>query len=178
MKKIFLLLPLFFFVSCFYSEMQVDYTVKGYDESEVFCWADYPYTQEEVGDTVVPYNRYFIISIKHPEKYGLSLPDNVEKEKFLKKNFLVDEYGEKIDLFVTLRNEKNNENFGLDSIIIKSDEISNNGFLIKVLTPSIPSYEIEFKFEKKGETVHVFSFKINQERKKEWFFIPVELFRM
>ena len=146
--------------------MRVEYTIKGYDESEVFCWADYPYTQEEVGDTAVPYNRYFIISIRDPEKYGLSFPGNVDKEKFLKKNSLVDEYGNKVDLSVTLRNENDTGNFGLDSIIVKSDEISSGGFLIKVLVPSIPSYEIEFKFEKKDGMAYVFSFRMNQERKK------------
>ena len=52
------------------------------------------------------------------------------------------------------------------------------GFLIYVLTPSIQSYEIEFKFEKKDGSVFVFNFKVNQERKKKWFFIPAELLRM
>lgn len=168
---------MFLLTSCFYSEMRVDYTVKDYDESEVFCWADYPYTQEEVGDSAVPYYRYFIISIRNPEKYGLSLPKNVDKGK-IENNFLVDEYGEKVNLSVLLKNVNESQNLNLDSIIIKSDGVADKKFLVKVLIPSIQLYEIEFRFEKKDGSVHVFSFKVNQERKKEWFFIPFELLRM
>lgn len=166
---------MFLLTACFYSEMRVDYTVKGYDESEVFCWIDNPYTQEEVGDTVIPYYRYFMISIRNPEKYGLSLLENIDKGK-IENNFLVDEYGEKVDLSVTLRNE--NKKFDLDSIIIKSVEYKEKNFLVKVLIPSIQSYEIGFRFEKKDGSAHIFTFKVNQERKKEWFFIPFELLRI
>ena len=178
MIKIILLAFTILLTSCFYSEMRVDYTVEGYDESEVFCWADYPYTQEEVGDSVVPYYRYFLISIRNPEKYGLSLSNNVDGKKSDEKYFLVDEYGKKVDLSVTLKIENTAKEIGLDSIIIKPDEISNSEFFVKVLTPSIPSYEIEFKFEKKDGSAHVFNFKVNQKRKKERFFILGELLRM
>lgn len=178
MKKLFFLSLMFLLTSCFYSEMRVDYTVEGCDEKKVFCMADYPYTQEEVGDSVVPYYRYFLISIRNPEKYGLSLSNNADGKKSDEKYFLVDEYGKKVDLSVTLKIENTAKEIGLDSIIIKPDEISDSEFFVKVLTPSIPSYEIEFKFEKKDGSVFVFNFKVNQERKKKRYFILGELLRM
>lgn len=178
MKKLFFLSLMVLLTSCFYSEMRVDYTVEGCDEKKVFCMADYPYTQEEVGDSVVPYYRYFLISIRNPEKYGLSLSNNVDGKKSDEKYFLVDEYGKKVDLSVTLKIENTAKEIGLDSIIIKPDEISDSEFFVKVLTPSISSYEIEFKFEKKDGSVFVFNFKVNQERKKKRYFILGELLRM
>ena len=178
MKKLFFLSLMVLLTSCFYSEMRVDYTVEGCDEKKVFCMADYPYTQEEVGDSVVPYYRYFLISIRNPEKYGLSLSNNVDGKKSDEKYFLVDEYGKKVDLSVTLKIENTAKEISLDSIIIKPDEISDSEFFVKVLTPSISSYEIEFKFEKKDGSVFVFNFKVNQERKKKRYFILGELLRM
>ena len=120
----------------------------------------------------------FYGTIRNPEKYGLSLSNNVDGKKSDEKYFLVDEYGKKVDLSVTLKIENTAKEIGLDSIIIKPDEISDSEFFVKVLTPSISSYEIEFKFEKKDGSVFVFNFKVNQERKKKRYFILGELLRM
>lgn len=176
MKKLFFLSLMFLLTSCFYSEMRVDYTVEGYDESEVFCWADYPYTQEEVGDSVVPYYKHFVMKIRSPEKYGIDLPKFVENEISAEKVFLVDEHGEKVELSVTIKSEQKMITVDLNEIFFERGAL--RGFLIYVLTPSIQSYEIEFKFEKKDGSVFAFDFKVNQERKKKRYFILGELLRM
>lgn len=176
MKKIFLLLPLFFFVSCFYSEMQVDYTIKGCDELDVFCWADCFYTPKEVGDTVDPYYKYFVLKIRNLEKYGVSLPAFVREKVSAEDVSLIDECGNKVNLFVTVRNGQEIISVDLKGIAFQPGLYG--GILISVQTPSIPSYEIEIKIEKKDGMVYVFSFGMTQERKKKWYFIPSELLSM
>lgn len=178
MKMIVLLLLTLLLSSCFYSEMRVDYTIEGCDEKKVFCMADYPYTQEEVGDTVVPYHRYFIMEIKNNDEYGIYLPKGVKEEISAKDVPLVDEHGEEIEMTVILKDGQKYLNMELNKITFEPSSVRIGNFYITVLTPSIPSYEIEFKFKKKDGTVYVFSYKMNQERKKKWYFIPAELLRM
>lgn len=69
-------------------------------------------------------------------------------------------------------------NMELNKITFEPSSVRIGNFYITVLTPSIPSYEIEFKFEKKDGSVFVFDFKVNQERKKKRYFILGELLRM
>lgn len=178
MKKLFFLSLMFLLTSCFYSEMRVDYTVEGCDEKKVFCMADYPYTQEEVGDSVVPYYRYFIMEIENNDVYGIYLPKEIEEEISAESTSLIDEHGENVKMIVTLKNGLNYSEIELNKIKFEPSSIRKGNFFITVLTPSIQSYEIELKFEKKDGSVFVFNFKVNQERKKKWFFIPAELLRM
>ena len=172
------LLLMFLLTSCFYSEMRVDYTVEGCDEKKVFCMADYPYTQEEVGDSVVPYYRYFIMEIENNDVYGIYLPKEIEEEMSAESTSLVDEHGENVKMIVTLKNGLNYSEMELNKIKFEQSSIRKGNFFITVLTPSIQSYEIEFKFEKKDGSVFAFNFKVNQERRKKWFFILGELLRM
>ena len=172
------LLLMFLLTSCFYSEMRVDYTVEGCDEKKVFCMADYPYTQEEVGDSVVPYYRYFIMEIENNDVYGIYLPKEIEEEISAESTSLVDEHGENVKMIVTLKNGLNYSEMELNKIKFEQSSIRKGNFFITVLTPSIQSYEIEFKFEKKDGSVFAFNFKVNQERRKKWFFILGELLRM
>lgn len=64
----------------------------------LFCMADFPYTQEEVGDTVVPYYKYFVVGIKNASDYGIFLPKHIEKGLSLEYTSLVDEQGQKVKL--------------------------------------------------------------------------------
>lgn len=178
MKMMVSLLLMFLLTSCFYSEMRVDYTVEGCDEKKVFCMADYPYTQEEVGDSVVPYYRYFIMEIENNDVYGIYLPKEIEEEISAESTSLVDEHGENVKMIVTLKNGLNYSEMELNKIKFEQSSIRKGNFFITVLTPSIQSYEIEFKFEKKDGSVFAFNFKVNQERRKKWFFILGELLRM
>ena len=178
MKMMVSLLLMFLLTSCFYSEMRVDYTVEGCDEKKVFCMADYPYTQEEVGDSVVPYYRYFIMEIENNDVYGIYLPKEIEEEMSAESTSLVDEHGENVKMIVTLKNGLNYSEMELNKIKFEQSSIRKGNFFITVLTPSIQSYEIEFKFEKKDGSVFAFNFKVNQERRKKWFFILGELLRM
>ena len=178
LKKNVLILSIFLLTSCFYSEMRVDYTVEGCDEKKVFCMADYPYTQEEVGDSVVPYHRFFIMEIENNDEYGIYLPKEVEEEVSAEYISLVDEHGENVKMIVTLKNRLNYSEIELNKIKFEPSSIRKGNFFITVLTPSIQSYEIEFKFEKKDGSVFVFDFKVNQERKKKRYFILGELLRM
>lgn len=178
MKKFFFLPLMLLLTSCFYSEMRVEYAVEGCDEKKFFCIADYPYTQEEVGDTVVPYHRYFIMEIEDNDKYGIYLPKEIKEEVSAENVALVDEYGENVVMTVMLKKGLMNSKIELNKKTFEPSSVGIVQFFITVQTPSIQSYEIEFRFEKKDGTAHVFNFRVNQERKKKWFFIPVELFRM
>ena len=52
-EKLILILSMFLLTSCFYLERVIDYDIEGCDSPNLFCTADFPYTQEEVGDSVI-----------------------------------------------------------------------------------------------------------------------------
>ena len=169
-----ILLPfMLLLTSCFWLERVVDYDIKGCENPGLFCTADYPYTQEEVGDTVVPYHKYFVVGIKNSSDYGIFLPKHIKKGTSLEYASLVDEHGQKVKLTVMLKKEQEQIKIESKNIFLKPSQISD--FYISVLTPSIPSYEIEFRFEKKDGTVHVLNFKMNQEINHKLIIIPFAL---
>ena len=168
-----LVLSMFFLTSCFWLERVVDYDIKGCENPGLFCMADFPYTQEEVGDTVVPYYKYFIIGIENASDYGFFLPEHIKKGTSTEYAYLIDENGHKVNLMVTLKNGKEQMKIESKNIFLKPSQISD--FYISVLTPSIPSYEIEFRFEKKDGMVHVFCFRMNQEINHRFIIIPFAL---
>lgn len=158
--------------SCFFRETVVDYAIDGCDQSKTFCTVGAIYDQDEIGDTVAPYHRSFIFKIKNNAEYGLFMPKGVRERKNASEVSLVDENDSLVALLITLKDKDKKGALDLDNVSFEPD---GSEFFIEVQTPSIPSYEIEFKFEKKNGTIHVFSFKMNQERKKQWFFILSEI---
>ena len=168
-----LVLSMFLLTSCFYLERVVDYDIKGCENPGLFCMADFPYTQEEVGDTVVPYYKYFVIGIKNSLDYGIFLPKHIKKGTSLEYASLVDEHGQKVNLTVMLKKGQEQIKIESKNIFLKPSQISD--FYISVLTPSIPSYEIVFRFKKKDGTVHVLNFKMNQEINHKFIIIPFAL---
>ena len=54
-EKLILILSMFLLTSCFYLERVIDYDIEGCDSPNLFCTADFPYTQEEVGDSVISF---------------------------------------------------------------------------------------------------------------------------
>jgi hypothetical protein len=169
-----ILLPfMLLLTSCFYLERVVDYDVKGCEDPNLFCMADFPYTQEEVGDSVVPYHKYFVVGIKNSSDYGIFLPKHVKKGTSLEYASLVDEHGQKVKLMAMLKKEQEQIKMESKNIFLNPSQISD--FYISVLTPSIPSYEIEFRFEKKDGSVHVFSFKMNQEENHKFRILLFDL---
>ena len=168
-----LVLSMFLLTSCFYLERVVDYDIKGCEDPNLFCIADFPYTQEEVGDSIVPYYKYFIIGIENASDYGIFLPKHIEKGTSLEYASLVDELGQKVKLTVMLKKGQEQIKIEQKNIFLKSSQVSS--FHISVLTPSIPSYEIEFRFEKKDGVVHVFSFKIDQEENHKFRILLFDL---
>lgn len=169
-----ILLPfMLLLTSCFYLERVVDYDVKGCEDPGFFCMADFPYTQEEVGDSVVPYHKYFVVQVKTGSDYGIFLPKHVEKKTSMENASITDEFGQKVNLTVMLKNGEKEIKIGSNKIFL---EIGfDTDFFIYVATPSIPSYEIEFRFEKKDGTVHVFSFKMNQEENHKFRILLFDL---
>lgn len=168
-----LVLSMFLLTSCFWLERVVDYDIKGCEDPGLFCMADFPYTQEEVGDTVVPYYKYFVVQVKIGSDYGIYLPKHIEKKTSMEYASLIDEHGQKVNLTVVLKN-------GEKEIKIESNKIFleigfDTDFFIYVATPSIPSYEIEFRFEKKDGTIHFFKFEMNQEINHRFIIIPLAL---
>ena len=170
-----LVLSMFLLTFCFWLERVVDYDIKGCEGANLFCMADYPYTQEEVGDSVVPYHRYFIMEIKNNDEYGIYLPKDVKEEISAKDVPLVDEHGEEIEMTVILKDGQKYLNIELNKITFEPSSVRIGNFYITVLTPSIPSYEIEFKFKKKDGKVYVFGFKMNQEINHRFIIIPLAL---
>ena len=168
-----LVLSMFLLTSCFYLERVVDYDIKGCENPGLFCMADFPYTQEEVGDTVVPYYKYFVIGIKNSLDYGIFLPKHIKKGTSLEYASLVDEHGQKVNLTVMLKNGQEQIKIESKNIFLKPSQVSS--FYISVLTPSIPSYEIEFRFEKKDGTIYFFKFEMNQEINHRFIIIPLAL---
>ena len=69
---------------------------------------------------------------------------------------------------VILKDGQKYLNIELNKITFEPSSVRIGNFYITVLTPSIPSYEIEFKFKKKDGKVYVFGFKMNQEIKNRW----------
>ena len=118
------------------------------------------------------------MEIENNDEYGIYLPKEVEEEVSAEYISLVDEHGENVKMIVTLKNRLNYSEIELNKIKFEPSSIRKGNFFITVLTPSIQSYEIEFKFEKKDGSVFVFDFKVNQERKKKRYFILGELLRM
>ncbi len=159
MVKIILLLFSILLTSCFYLERVVDFDASC-DELNGFCWPDYPYNQKDVGDSVVPYYKYYVIVIKNNDKYGIYLPKDIEKSS-AKYASLVDECGKKIDLIVTLKNGQEQLKVELDKIFFSHADGSD--FFIKIETPSIPLYEVEYRFEKENGEIHVFNSKVTME---------------
>lgn len=172
-EKLILILSMFLLTSCFYLERVIDYDIEGCDSPNLFCTADFPYTQEEVGDSVVAYHKFFVLAIDDSINYGIFLPKNIKKGTSAQYAFLVDEQGEKINLTVILKNGQEQTKIESNKIFFKPG--GNSYFFIKVATPSIPSYEIEFRFEKKDGTVHVLNFKMNQEINHKFIIIPFAL---
>jgi hypothetical protein len=172
-EKLILILSMFLLTSCFYLERVIDYDIEGCDSPNLFCTADFPYTQEEVGDSVVPYHRYFVIGIKNASDYGIFLPNHIKKGTSLEFASLVDEQGQKVNLSVMLKSGQEQIRIESSKIFLKPSRISN--FHISVTTPSIPSYEIVFRFEKGDGTVHVLNFKMNQEINHKFIIIPFAL---
>lgn len=86
---------------------------------------------------------------------------------------LVDEHGQKVKLMAMLKKEQEQIKMESKNIFLNPSQISD--FYISVLTPSIPSYEIEFRFEKKDGSVHVFSFKMNQEENHKFRILLFDL---
>ena len=152
----------------------VDYTVGGYDKSKVFCTVGAVYGQDEVGDSLVPYYKSFIISLKKNDEFGIYMPKGVDK-KSANTLSLVDEHGLPVDIFVTLKENTKEIYVDLSKVLFKSSDYPE--FFIEVQTPSIPSYEIEFKFKKKEGSVFVFNFRMNQERKEKKYFFWGELLK-
>ena len=173
MKKIVLLLSTILLTSCFYLERVVDYDIKGCEDPNLFCMADFPYTQEEVGDSVVPYHKYFVVRIKNSSDYGIFLPKHIEKGTSLEYASLVDEHGQKVKLTVMLKKGQEQIKMKSKNIFLKPGLRSD--FFISVFTPSISSYEIEFRLEKKDGSVHVFSFKMNQEESHKFRILLFDL---
>ncbi|MBQ2559659.1 MAG: hypothetical protein II565_03565, partial [Fibrobacter sp.] len=166
MKKTFLLLFLLLLTSCFYRELQIEHTVEGYDKSKVFCTVDWVYEQN--GE--IPYHKSFTISIWNNDEYGIYLPKRIEKN-VANAVSLVDEHGENVHLSVSIKSDSQQICIDDNKIIFEPSDYPK--FFIKIPTPQIPSYEIEFRFEKNDGSVHVFSFKMNQERVKKWHFFPL-----
>lgn len=173
MKKIILIPCMFLLTSCFYLERVIDYDIEGCDKSMFFCKADFPYTQEEVGDSVVPYHKYFVVEIKNSSVNKIFLPKHIEKRTSAEQVSLVDEYEQKVKLTVVLKN--GNEKTNVEPSNLFFEPFHDDKFFIMVTTPSIPSYEIEFRFEKKDGVVHVLNFKMNQEIKHKFIIIPFAL---
>ena len=172
-KKSVLILSMLLLTSCFYLERVIDYDIEGCDSPNLFCTADFPYTQEEVGDSVVPYHRYFVIGIKNASDYGIFLPNHIKKGTSLEFASLVDEQGQKVNLSVMLKSGQEQIRIESSKIFLKPSRISN--FHISVTTPSVPSYEIVFRFEKGDGTVHVLNFKMKQEINHKFIIIPFAL---
>lgn len=172
MIRFVLIIFLFLMSSCFFRETVVDYAIDGCDKFKTFCTVGSVYDQDEIDDTIVPYHRSFIFKIKNNAEYGIFMPKGARERTLASEVSLVDENDSLVALHVTLKNEDKMFVLDLDKVSFESD---GPEFFIEVQTPSIPSYEIDFKFEKKDGTVHVFSFKMNQERKKQWFFILSEI---
>lgn len=167
MGKTFLLLFSLLLTSCFYRELQIDHTVEGYDESKIFCTVDWVYEQN--GE--IPYHKSFTISIWNNNEYGIYLPKRIEKKVFADSVSLVDERGENVQLSVFIKSDSLQTCIDDNQIIFEPSDYPK--FFIKIPTPQIPSYEIVFRFEKNDGSVHVFSFKMNQERVKKWHFFPL-----
>lgn len=167
MKRTILFLFSILLTSCFYRELQIEHTVEGYDKSKVFCTVDWVYEQN--GE--IPYHKSFIISLWNNKEYGIYLPKRIEKKVFANAVSLVDEYSEKVQLSVSVKSDSLQTCIEDDKIIFEPSDYPK--FFIEIPTPQIPSYEIEFRFEKNDGSVHVFNFKMNQERVEKWHFFPL-----
>ena len=114
-----------------------------------------------------------MVQVKTGSDYGIFLPKHVEKKTSMENASITDEFGQKVNLTVMLKNGEKEIKIGSNKIFL---EIGfDTDFFIYVVTPSIPSYEIEFRFEKKDGSVHVFSFKMNQEINHKFIIIPFAL---